>query len=102
MQQSGEQLLIESSSDEGEGEGEDKSEGVSPRSSEGLVDVEDMGKVVKKMKAAAKRRQEEEEEGGVVGEPREMVTPMLHKALTKQGEYSCAVSAFFSCISKMA
>lgn len=101
MQQSGEQLLIESSSDEGEGEGEDKSEGVSPRSSEGLVDVEDMGKVVKKMKAAAKRRQEEEE-GGVVGEPREMVTPMLHKALTKQGEYSCAESAFFSCISNMA
>lgn len=46
--------------------------------------MEDMGKVMKKMKVAAKKRQEEEE-GKVGGEPREMVTPMLHKALTKQG-----------------
>ena len=86
------QLLIESSSDEEEpsgGEGDDTTNkeggGVSPRSSGGLIDVEDMGKVVKKMKAAAKQRREEEEGRASGGEPREMVTPMLHKALTKQG-----------------
>ena len=82
--------MIESSSDEEEASDDDNDsinkEGgeASPRSSEGLIDVEDMGKVVKKMKAAAKKRREEEE-GRVSGEPREMVTPMLHKALTKQG-----------------
>lgn len=46
--------------------------------------MEDMGKVVKKMAAAAKKRKEEEDRR-VVGELTEMVTPMLHKALTKQG-----------------
>ncbi len=46
--------------------------------------MEDMGKMVNKMKAAAKKRQDEEE-GKVLGEPREMVTPLLHKSLTKQG-----------------
>lgn len=84
--------MIESSSDDEE-PGDDNSDstnkegggaGVSPHSSEGLIDVEDMGKVVKKMKAAAKKHREEEE-GRVSGKPREMVTPMLHKALTKQG-----------------
>ncbi len=87
------QLLIESSSDEEEedngGDDNDATNkeggGVSPRSSGGLIDVEDMGKMVKKMKAAAKKRQEEEEGRVSGGEPREMVTPMLHKALTKQG-----------------
>ena len=90
--QAEEQLLIESSSDEEEASDNDNDStnkegggaGVSPHSSEGLIDVEDMGKVVKKMKAAAKKRREEEE-GRLSGEPREMVTPMLHKALTKQG-----------------
>ena len=88
------ELLIESSSDEeeasgGEGDNDPTNKegggGVSPRSSGGLIDVEDMGKVVKKMKAAAKQRREEEEGRASGGEPREMVTPMLHKALTKQG-----------------
>jgi hypothetical protein len=86
------QLLIESSSDEEEDNGGEDNDttnkeggGVSPRSSGGLIDVEDMGKVVKKMKAAAKKRREEEEGRMSGGEPREMVTPMLHKALTKQG-----------------
>ena len=88
--QTGEQLLIESSSDEEEVEDDDEGgdtakKGVNPSSSDGLIDMEDMGKVMKKMKAAAKKRKEEEE-GKAVGELREMVTPMLHKALTKQGE----------------
>ena len=77
------QLLIESSSGEEEGGEDDKGE-VSPHSSEGLIDMEDMGKVMKKMKAVVKKRQEEEKESAA-GEPREMVTPMLHKALSKQG-----------------
>ena len=85
LSQSEKQLLIESSSDEEVGS-EDNKGGVSPHSSEGLIDMEDMGKVMKKMKTAAKkRREEEEEEGSAAGEPREMVTPMLHKALSKQG-----------------
>lgn len=77
LPQSEKQLLIESSSDE-----DDK--GVDSHSLEGIMDMEDMGKVMKKMKAAAKKRREEEE-GSATGEPREMVTPMLHKALSKQG-----------------
>lgn len=57
-----------------------------PRSSGGLVDVEDIGGVMNKMKSAKQRRLEEEEavkRGDI--EPREMVTPMLRKALSKQG-----------------
>ena len=41
---------------------------------------------MKKIKTAAiSKKCQEEEEGRVSREPREMVTPMLHKALTKQG-----------------
>lgn len=55
-------------------------------SSTGLVDLEDIGGMVNKMKSAKQRRLEEEEavRSGEV-EPREMVTPMLRKALIKQG-----------------
>ena len=83
------QILYETSSDEDEeddeGEGKGKGGGSSP-SSDSLVDVEDIGSMMKKMKSAKKRRKEEEEavRSGAV-EPREMVTPMLRKALTKQG-----------------
>lgn len=60
--------------------------GLSP-SSDGLVDLEDIGGMMSKMKSAKQRRKEEEEavRSGKV-EPREMVTPMLRKALSKQGE----------------
>ena len=50
------------------------------------MDLEDIGGMMNKMKSAKQRRSEEEEamRRGEV-EPREMVTPMLRKALTKQG-----------------
>ena len=61
--QAEEQLLIESSSDEEEAaSGDDDNDStnktgeVSPQLSGRLVDVEDMGKVVKKMEAAAKKQ----------------------------------------------
>ena len=50
------------------------------------MDLEDIGGMVNKMKSAKQRRLEEEEavrQGKA--EPREMVTPMLRKALSKQG-----------------
>ncbi len=88
------QILYETSSDEEEEEdgksgGGVVSEGHSP-SSEGLVDVEDIGSMMGKMKSAKKRREEEEEAvRSGVAEPREMVTPMLRKSLSKQGVYVC-------------
>ena len=53
------------------------------------MDLEDIGGVVSKMKSAKQRRLEEEAaiKSGKM-EPREMVTPMLRKALSKQGGYS--------------
>lgn len=83
-------MLYESSSDEentvedvsalGERKGE-------PLSSGGLIDVEDMGQVMRKMKSAKSRRLEEEEAvRSGASEAREMVTPMLRQSLTKQGE----------------
>ena len=65
------QVLYETSSDDDDDDGED---------------VEGDGGMVKKMKSAKQRRLEEEEavrRGDL--EPREMVTPMLRKALSKQG-----------------
>ncbi|KAK3084453.1 hypothetical protein FSP39_013792 [Pinctada imbricata] len=50
----------------------------------GMVDVEDLGKVMNNMKKAKVRRKKEEE-SRKSGEPREMITPMLKKALEKQG-----------------
>lgn len=50
----------------------------------GLLDLEDMGSVVKRMGMAGKRRKEEDAAAGTT-EAREMVTPELRKELTKQG-----------------
>lgn len=63
---------------EGEGDG--------LKSSNEIVDLEDMGKVMRKMKAAKTRRREEEDAMRKGAEAREMVTPVLKKALTKQGK----------------
>ncbi len=51
------QIQYESSSDE-EDTGEEVPEGGSPRSTVGLVDVEDMGQVMGKMKSAKSLRRE--------------------------------------------
>ena len=61
-------------------------EGGASKSSNDIVDLEDMGKVVHKMKAAKTRRTEEEDAMRRGSEAREMVTPVLKKALTKQGK----------------
>ncbi len=86
-------MLYESSSDESDepddGEGE-----VKGRSSSGLVDLEDIGGMIDKMKSAKRQRSDEEEamrKGKA--EPREMVTPMLRKALTKQGVLVVVIQA---------
>ena len=75
----------EEDSDYDDGEAE---EGVGGKTTAGLVDVEDIGKVVHKMKKVKKQRDADRKNG----ELREMVTPMLRKALTKQGLcfYACA------------
>ncbi|KAI7870998.1 hypothetical protein BDF14DRAFT_1878836 [Spinellus fusiger] len=95
---------------QGESEGEDEENQKDTGSGEDMVDVEDMGAMAIQLKAARKERaEEEEEEKGkaqdhakarpkrLIGdtarvraseEPkqvREMVSPMLHKNLTKQG-----------------
>ncbi|KAM3933818.1 S-adenosyl-L-methionine-dependent tRNA 4-demethylwyosine synthase TYW1-like [Leptodactylus fuscus] len=73
-----------------------ESEGDEDSRSGGLIDVEDLGKAMSNMKKA-KRDQDNNEESGTVGrslqnsdkkaneEPREMITPALQEALTKQG-----------------
>lgn len=50
----------------------------------GVVDVEDLGKVMNNIKKAKVRRKKEDA-AQLGGEPREMVTPVLRKALEKQG-----------------
>ena len=50
----------------------------------GLMDLEDMGSIVKKMGMAGEKRKEEDSAVGTA-EAREMVTPELRKELTKQG-----------------
>ncbi|RMX47239.1 hypothetical protein pdam_00012924 [Pocillopora damicornis] len=81
------EVLYESTSEESAGEGEEES-------NSGLVDLEDLGPMMGKMK-------KDKEEKGVTGmksskrvvgskkkvktEPKEMITPALEKALTKQG-----------------
>lgn len=80
------QVLYESSSDEDDEADGDEVEGKGRGASGGLVDLEDMGGMVGKMRSAKQRRLEEEaavRRGEA--EPREMVTPMLRKSLTKQG-----------------
>ena len=80
------QVLYESSSDEGEEADGDEGEGKGRGVSTGLVDMEDLGGVMGKMKSAKQRRLEEEEAvRRGEAEPREMVTPMLRKSLSKQG-----------------
>ena len=71
---------MEEGGEEGE-EGESKQK-LSGRSGAGVVDVEDMGKVLHRARVP--------HAGGEVEikrrvEPREMVTPLLRKNLTKQG-----------------
>ncbi|XP_063809829.1 S-adenosyl-L-methionine-dependent tRNA 4-demethylwyosine synthase TYW1-like [Pseudophryne corroboree] len=73
-----------------------ESEGEREIESGGLIDVEDLGKAMSSMKKA-KKEQEVSGEGGNMGtslqssetndhnEPREMITPALQEALTKQG-----------------
>ncbi|CAH1801626.1 unnamed protein product [Owenia fusiformis] len=74
---------FESSSDESDAEPIDgATEGV--KQSNGLVDLEDLGKVVSSMKKAKVRRQQEDEDKEN-NEPREMVTPLLRQSLEKQG-----------------
>ncbi|CAH2222742.1 S-adenosyl-L-methionine-dependent tRNA 4-demethylwyosine synthase [Pelobates cultripes] len=71
-------------------------EGETEAGSSGLIDVEDLGKAMNNMKKV-KRTRNVNEEDGTLGkslqskeskeseEPREMITPALQKALTKQG-----------------
>ncbi|XP_075051126.1 S-adenosyl-L-methionine-dependent tRNA 4-demethylwyosine synthase TYW1-like isoform X2 [Mixophyes fleayi] len=70
-----------------------ESEGESETGSKGLIDVEDLGKAMSSMKKA---KREQDVSGNVgralqnsdskdVDEPREMITPALQEALTKQG-----------------
>lgn len=63
---------------------EDEEGGETLQRSNGVVDVEDLGKVMRGMKKAKVKRKKEESANST-GEPREMVTPMLKKALEKQG-----------------
>ena len=72
--------LVESDDDEDEGEA---AEGVAPTgaAAEGLADLEDLGV---KMAAGLAARDEGEKAAGA-GAPKQMVTPSLRKALTKQG-----------------
>lgn len=67
---------FDTSEDEGE---EESSPDVSDNDEEedDLVDLEDLGKVMKKATLANKK--------GVTNEPKEMITPLLRKSLTKQG-----------------
>ncbi|KAI8374703.1 uncharacterized protein BYT42DRAFT_577340 [Radiomyces spectabilis] len=90
-----------------EGEDEEESDDVNVGSGEEMVDLEDMGSMAAKIKESKKNRADEEEafsnskarakrsigvDGKTVSrkaagstEVREMVSPMLHKNLTKQG-----------------
>ncbi|XP_069613521.1 S-adenosyl-L-methionine-dependent tRNA 4-demethylwyosine synthase TYW1-like [Ranitomeya imitator] len=75
---------------------ESESEGETESGSGGLIDVEDLGKAMSSMKKA-KKDQDIGGEAGTVGgslrnsakkaneEPKEMITPALQEALTKQG-----------------
>ena len=69
--------LYESSS-EGEHDNED---GQSDNTN--VVDVEDLGAIVGKMNEAKNSK--------IIQEPKEMITPLLRKALTKQGTPSALI-----------
>jgi len=76
-----ERLSTEKSEDEvkdGEEEGESSaSDGDESEEEDDIMDLEDIGKVIKKGKSKDKDK--------LSGDPKEMVTPMLRKSLTKQG-----------------
>ncbi|XP_025091958.1 S-adenosyl-L-methionine-dependent tRNA 4-demethylwyosine synthase-like [Pomacea canaliculata] len=75
---SDEEIQFETSSEEEEEERE--TEGMT---NSGLVDVEDLGKLMELAKTA--RTKEEKEMTQDNGEPREMITPLLRESLEKQG-----------------
>ncbi|XP_033747588.1 S-adenosyl-L-methionine-dependent tRNA 4-demethylwyosine synthase TYW1-like [Pecten maximus] len=85
---SSEEELYETTSEEEDEEDEEEVDedgnDMSLQKSNGVVDVEDLGKVMKNMKKAKVRRKREDLAKGS-GEPKEMVTPALRKALEKQG-----------------
>ena len=77
--------MYETTSSEEDSDHDDGEENEGGKTTAGLVDVEDIGKVVHKMKKVKKQRDVDKKNG----ELREMVTPMLRKALTKQGLCLC-------------
>ena len=77
--------MYETTSSEEDSEYENGEEAIGGKTTGGLVDVEDIGKVVHKMKKVKKQKDADRKNGEV----REMVTPMLRKALTKQGVCVC-------------
>ncbi|XP_052802187.1 S-adenosyl-L-methionine-dependent tRNA 4-demethylwyosine synthase TYW1-like isoform X2 [Mya arenaria] len=85
--QEGDEPLYETSSEEEDDDAESggEEEGVVTQNPGGVVDLEDLGKVMKKMKTAKAARRAEESTVAAGGERKEMVTPQLRKALTKQG-----------------
>ncbi|XP_070572971.1 S-adenosyl-L-methionine-dependent tRNA 4-demethylwyosine synthase TYW1-like [Ptychodera flava] len=95
-----EEELYETSSDEDESDEEEEgADGDKVKRSDGVVDLEDLGKMMGKMKKA--KAEKESETGSVIAngvghrkfkkakdsqaEPKEMITPLLRQSLTKQG-----------------
>jgi len=66
---------------EGGGDFETDSENEDDDESSSVLDVEDLGSMMSKLKQAKVKRQEE----STLSEPAEMLTPLLRKELTKQG-----------------
>jgi len=82
QQQTKSEVLVESSTeDESDDEVEETSKVSSSANKSGLVDLEDLGTVVSK----ARRKIQEDKQAKANGVLKEMVTPELRKALTKQG-----------------
>lgn len=83
-QGSEEEELYETTTDEEADDQADTEQGVTQNSS-GMVDLEDLGQVMKKMKTAKAQRKLEEDMSANGQERKEMVTPQLRKTLEKQG-----------------
>ena len=77
--------MYETTSSEEDSGDDDKSGSGGGKQTGGLVDVEDIGKVVHKMKKAKKEKDADASRRN--GELREMVTPNLRASLTKQGVF---------------
>ena len=101
------EVLWESSSDEeddaeegvqveGDTKGDGKQKERAKTASEGVVDVEDMGSMLHQLKVSKERKKEGEVRKRMKMEPREMVTPLLKKNLTKQGVWHTMYSRFFN------